>query len=358
MARLAVLVAAVCFGTTGTAQALGPDGVDPLAVGAARILAGALLLLLWARHAASARRAAAGRSDREPLGGPGSERPAGEAVGGPGSERPAGERGAPPPAEPGAHVRRSRGALLAAGAGVAAYQLTFFSAVDRTGVAVGTVVAIGSGPAFTGLLGRVAGGEPLRARWVVATALACAGVALLVGGGGGAEVAPGGVALALVAGASYASYTVAAKRLLTAGHRPEAVMARAFGLGAVLLLPVLVATGGGGLGSPGGLALVLFLGAVPTALAYVLFARGLERLGSGETATLTLAEPLTASLLGVLVLGEAPTPAAVAGGLLVLGGLLALAAPVRGRGDPPRRGPRSRGAGAGAVAEAAVEALR
>ncbi len=282
MARLAVLLAAVCFGTTGTAQELGPDGTEPLAVGAARILVGAALLLLVARGT---------------LGGTWSWRP-----------------------------------LLAAGVGVATYQLAFFSAVEDTGVAVGTVVAIGSGPAFAGLLGRVASRERLTRRWALATGLAAGGVALLVGGGEGADVSAPGIGLALLAGASYATYTVAAKALLSAGHAPEAVMARAFGLGAVLLLPVLVATGGGGLGSPGGLALVLFLGAVPTALAYVLFARGLQRLSSGETATLTLAEPLTATLLGIAVLGEDPTAITAAGAALVLGGLLVLAA----------RGPRDR----------------
>ncbi len=47
-ARLQVLLAAVCFGTTGTAQAIGPGG-SPVAVGAARIVFGGLLLVLVAR---------------------------------------------------------------------------------------------------------------------------------------------------------------------------------------------------------------------------------------------------------------------------------------------------------------------
>lgn len=48
MARIQVVLAAVLFGTTGTAQALGPDGLTPLTVGAARIVIGgtALALLL------------------------------------------------------------------------------------------------------------------------------------------------------------------------------------------------------------------------------------------------------------------------------------------------------------------------
>ena len=284
MARLSVLLAAICFGTTGTAQELGPDGTEPTAVGAARILAGAVLLWLVARPTARA------------------------------------------------GARWPRGAVAAAGVGIAAYQLCFFAAVDDTGVAVGTVVALGSAPAFAGLLARVVTGEPLRPRWIAATGLAAVGVALLATAGGGADVSAAGIVLALGAGASYAAYTVAAKRLLDAGHGPERVMAACFGAGAVLLAPVLVAQGGGGLGSAGGVAMVLYLAAVPTALAYVLFARGLRTLGAGETATLTLAEPVTAGALGIAALGEPLTAGAAAGAALVLGGLGVLAVP--GRSSP------------------------
>ena len=70
---------------------------------------------------------------------------------------------------------------------------------------------------------------------------------------------------------------------------------------------------------------------MPTALAYVLFSRGLRHLGSGETATLVLAEPLTAAALGVVALGEHPSATAGVGALLVLAGLLVLAAPRRRR---------------------------
>ena len=273
-----MLLAAVCFGTTGTAQALGPDGTEPSVVGAARVAVGGGLLvaLAWRR------------------GGP-----------------------AWPP------VPVALGAL-----GVAAYQLTFFAAVDATGVAVGTVVALGSGPVFAGLLAR----EPLTPRWTIATTLAVAGVALLVAAGSGAEIDPGGVALALGAGLSYATYTVAAKRLLAA-HGPEAVMARLFGFGAVLLAPVLIVNGLGAVGSAGGVAMVVFLGVVPTALAYVLFARGLRHLPAGEVATLTLAEPVTATALGVLVLAERPGAVALLGVALVLAGLAVLAAPRREEGS-------------------------
>jgi DME family drug/metabolite transporter len=278
-ARLQVLLAALCFATTGTAQALGPDGIPPVDVGAARIVVGGALLVLVAR-----------------LAGPGGER------------------------------RWARTPVAFAAAGVAAYQLAFFAAVADTGVAVGTIVALGSAPALTGALEWVVSRRRPDGRWFPATALACAGVALLVlAGGGHAGVSPPGVALAVCAGAAYATYALAAKRLLGDGHPPERVMGAAFGLGAVVLAPVLAIGDPGPLWSGGGLALALFLGTVPTALAYVLFARGLRRLSAAETSTLTLAEPLTAGLLGAALLGERLTALSAVGAGLVLGGLLVLA---------------------------------
>jgi drug/metabolite transporter, DME family len=158
MARTHVLTAAVLFGTTGTAQALGPD-IEPLAVGSTRIVVGAALLALVALAAGRAKGLAAG------------------------------------------HARLGSGdrrLVLLAGSFVAAYQASIFAAVADTGVAVGTVVALGSAPAFTGLFGWVFAGERLERRWFAATALACAGVCLLkLGGGSGGEVSAPGTGLAL-----------------------------------------------------------------------------------------------------------------------------------------------------------------
>ena len=292
-ARLQVLLAALCFATTGTAQALGPAGTSPLGVGAARILVGGGLLVVLALATGAFR----------------------------------GARWAPGP-------------VLAAVAAVAIYQLAFFAAVADTGVAVGTIVALGSAPTLAGLFEWVLSRRRPDPRWTAATALACAGVALLALSGGEASVSAPGIALAVVAGASYAVYTLAAKRLLDAGHAPEGVMAAAFGLAAVVLLPVLALSSPGWLLQADGIALAVFLGVIPTALAYVLFARGLRRLSASETATLTLAEPLTAGALGAVVLAEPMTAMSAAGAGLVLAGLLALAVRVRAPAlAPPRQAP-------------------
>ena len=81
---------------------------------------------------------------------------------------------------------------------------------------------------------------------------------------------------------------------------------------------------------------MLYLGTIPTAVAYVLFARGLRRLSPGETSTLTLAEPLTATALGIVVLSEPFAPTTAVGAALVLGGIVLLALqPKRRRGAFP-----------------------
>lgn len=286
--RINVLLAALCFGTTGTAQALGPSGADPMVVGAVRIAIGASLLLVILRL-----------------------------VGG----------GLPT----GADIR----ALGVAALGVGCYQLCFFTAVRDTGVAVGTVVALGSAPAIAGGLTWLVDKDRPDAAWVAATALATAGVGLMSMAGSEAAVSALGILLALGAGASYAVFALGSKRLLDAGQRIEAVMAWCFAGGAVLLVPVLFLGDLGWLREGRGVAMALWLGLVPTALAYLLFAAGLRRLPAREVATLTLAEPMTATVLGVLVLTERPGPVAIIGIALVLAGTAVIA---RGR-SPSRREP-------------------
>ena len=280
-ARVSVLLAAVLFGTTGTAQALGPASVSPLTVGAARIVVGGAMLAgvaLVLRRPASA--------------------------------------------------RLSPALVVLAGGAVAVYQLTFFEAVHRSGVAVGAVVAIGSGPVVAGVLERVVGGSWPGRRWVLATVLAVAGVVILSAAGtAGANTSTTGIALALASGGAYAGYTVIAKRLLRHGATSVSVMGAAFGVAAVMLLPVLLAGNTAWLHRSRGIELAVYLALGPTVLAYILFARGLQRLSASETTTIVLAEPVTAAVLAVAVLHERLGAGAAVGIALVLTGIGVLALP-------------------------------
>jgi DME family drug/metabolite transporter len=269
----------VLFGTTGTARALGSGGASPLAVGGLRITLGGLLLVALAAVT------------RAPL--------------------------------TRCLDRQVRGAALVGVAAVAAYQLSFFAAVTLSGVAVGTLVTIGSAPVLAGVMGIVAGERPTRT-WALATVMAIAGCVLLLMPAGQSDVHVAGTLLALVAGACYAALTVAGRRVMLHTKSPDAVMAVFFGGGALLVLPLLAVQDLHPLTNWRGAAMVVWLGLVTTALAYWLFARGLARLSAATATTLDLAEPLTAALLGVLVLSERLSPQGVLGAGLIAGGLLLL----------------------------------
>jgi drug/metabolite transporter, DME family len=288
-----ILLAAALWGTTGTVRTFAPAGASPISVGAARIVLGGLLLLalaaLWGR----------GRGDSAPH-----------------------------------RLIRSAGpavwVLLALGATcAAAYQTAFFAALDRTGVATGTVVTIGSAPAFAGLLARLTGTASLSRRWLASTVGAVAGCAALVYGGQSAGVEPIGVVLALFAGLAYAAYATIAGRLITAGAPERVIMGTLFGGAGLLLLPVLLADSPGWLPTTRGLLVTLYLGVVTTTLGYALYGRGLRTTPVATAATLTLAEPAVAALLGLVVLGERLGTVAAAGLLLLATSLVLLAVPSR-----------------------------
>ena len=216
-------------------------------------------------------------------------------------------------------------------AAVAVYQLSFFAAVRLTGVAVGTVVAIGTGPAAAGALGRLVNGERLSARWAQATVLAAVGVVLLAGDGG-ASVDLTGVALAVTSGVGYATYTVLSKRMLDAGEAPEGVMAAGFGGAGLLLLPALIVAGPGFLVTPGGLAMAVYLAAVPDGAGLrALLARAAPPRPAARRRRSSWPSRSPRRRSGVIALGEHPSAMAGAGALLVLAGLLVLAAPRRRR---------------------------
>src|SRR6185295_3463722 len=107
-----------------------------------------------------------------------------------------------------------------------------------------------------------------------------------------AGIEPAGIALAVAAAVGYALYAVLCKRLLRLGLAPGGVMGASFGLAALLLVPVLAAAGPGQLAVPAGLGVALYLGLLPTAAAYLLYARGLRRVSAGEATTIGLSEPL------------------------------------------------------------------
>lgn len=285
-----VLAAGILFGTAGTARAVAAPSASNVSVGGLRVLVGGLALLV------AIPRLGGSRSRTLSL------------------------------------WRRPAVVLMAVAA--ALYQVCFFAAVGTVGVALGTLVAVGSAPILAGMLGWAVLGHRPTGVWIAATGLAVSGLALL---SAEAVTGPGsgiGVLLALGAGLSSAVYNVATKPVLDAGAQPTELTAAAFTLAGLLLLPGLLTQPLEWLLTPGGIGLALYLGAVTAALANSWLARGVHGLGPGPASTLVLADPVTATALGVVVLHELVTVPMTIGIGLVLVGLVLQAAAPRRSADP------------------------
>ncbi len=272
---LLVLGAAVLWGTTGTIQAFLPEARDPLLVAGFRMVFGAATLFVLAALAQGAF---------------------------------AGFRQLP------------WGWVLAAAASIAAYNLLFFKGVLGAGVGVGTVLAIGGAPIWVTLFTIVV----LRRRpdriTMFGQGLSITGAALLMLSGGSESSSLSGIILSILAGAAYAAYSTITSKIRDAA--PSVTVAAAtFGMAAVLVVPVFFIAPLNWALALSPMALLIFLGVVVTGLSYALYTKGLQTVPAASAVTLALAEPLTAWLLATFLVGEANTPAKMAGAALLIAGL-------------------------------------
>ena len=209
--------------------------------------------------------------------------------------------------------------------GVAVFQLCYFLAVGRTGVAVGTVATIGSGPMFAGLIAAAIDRRAPPARWLIGTGLGIGGVALLGLMGRGATVDTAGIALAFSAGFGWAVFATVGKHQIQRGRDSTASMAAMFSGGAVLLAPLLVWHHPNWVASGSGILVALYLGVATVGVAYTLYGYALRHLTTPSVVTLTLLEPITAATLGAVVVHERILAIGWVGICLVLVGLVLVA---------------------------------
>ncbi len=293
---LLVVLAALCWGTSGVSGRIVADRTDlgPLDIAWHRMAIGALVLL--AAFAATRRRRAA------PTG----------------------------PLTRGTSVRLA----LVAG-GLAAYQLAYFAAVAEAGVSIATLVALGLAPLLIAVGATVLGHGRPDVATVVALVVALVGLVLLVGISAGADTGTTVVLGALLAVGSALGYAVVT---LSGAGVPHGIPVTLVGFagGALLLTPVALVSGLRFTTDPVALGVLLYLGAVPSALAYGLFFTGIRSVPGAVASIVTLLEPLTATALATAFLGERLSPGALAGGVLVLAAVAGLY--LRRMGDSNSRG--------------------
>ncbi|MCZ4313628.1 EamA family transporter [Comamonadaceae bacterium G21597-S1] len=285
-----VVAAAMLWGTTGTAQSFAPPQLSSYWVGALRLAVATLFF--WPMVWASDRPALAARALRD---------------------------------------MPWRGITLAA-ACMCIYNLAFFAGLRATGVAIGTALALGSGPVWAGLLQAALTRVLPTPAWWLGTGVAVAGVvAMATAEGTAAQVSWTGVALCLLAGLSYATYAIQNQRMVS-GASPAAVTATVFTLAAVLAVPGAALLSGAPQLRGDDVAILVWLGVVSTGIAYLLFSHALRLISAATGVVLALVEPVTAFVLAVVIVGEQPGWAGVLGLAAVLAGLVVVVrSELRGR---------------------------
>jgi len=290
------LAAAVLWGTTGTAQSLVAAHFSPYWIGAWRLLIASVFFAMVVARS------------KDPLAW--------------------------------AWVRTAWRWVVLAGLAMAAYNLCFFAGVKAAGVATGTAVAIGSGPVWVGLLQAWFTRQSPRPVWWLGTTLAVLGIGLMFSGASHtASFSATGYVLCLAAGLAYASFTLLSKHLVGV-TTPEMATLTVFTVAALIALPVAALVSNTFVATSASWLLVSYLGVVATGIAFLLFSHALRHIAAASCVTLSLAEPVTAFGLAILVVGERPDAFAFGGLALVVAGLLLVVwVETRKKGGPSLRIP-------------------
>jgi len=216
--------------------------------------------------------------------------------------------------------------ILVGGIGATLFFPFFILAFQLTGVGVAAVVSIGVAPIFVGLIAWIALKQPPGKQWAIGTVIAVAGVVALNWPSGDNTVSFLGVAFALAAAFGY-SMQATGMGMISKRHTPFQSVAPMFTIGTILQAPLSYGRDFSFLQDPVLLIGVLYGGIVTVAIAYAFFIYGIARIGAATAVTVGLMEPLTASILGVVLLGETVSVVGLIGSVLILAGLVVVSRP-------------------------------
>jgi DME family drug/metabolite transporter len=280
-----ILVASLLWGTTGTVASFAPD-VSPLAIGAFAMGFGGFFLVLNSLKKLS--------KDWRSL-------------------------------------WLSRKAFFFGGISVALYPLAFYSSMRFSGVAVGTVISLASAPFFAAIVERLISKKLVSLKWMVSFAIGILGIVLLTMGKIQEPSANtisantisantisanttlinitfieqyAGILLGLLAGLTYAVYSWSARNMIDKGIHAKSAMAGMFGFAAILLLPTLAFTDSHLFSSFNNASVAIYMAVVPMFLGYLMFGYGLKQVEASTATLLTMLEPIVATILAIVILGE------------------------------------------------------
>lgn len=216
--------------------------------------------------------------------------------------------------------------ILVAGTGAALFFPLYIKAFELTGVGVAAVVSIGVAPIFVGMIAWIALKQPPGKQWAIGTLIAVSGVVALNWPSGDSTVNVLGIGFALAAAFGY-SLQATGMGMISKRHTPFQCVAPMFTIGTIFQAPLSYGKDFSFLQDPMLLLGALYGGVVTVALAYAFFIYGIARIGAATAVTVGLMEPLTASILGVVLLGETVSAVGLIGSVLILAGLVVVSRP-------------------------------
>ncbi|WP_139974124.1 EamA family transporter [Ochrobactrum sp. CGA5] len=224
---------------------------------------------------------------------------------------------------------------------VAIYPLAFYASMRMAGVTIGTVISLGSAPLLSAAIEYRQSGFRASLRWLTGATVGIVGMVLLsMSGHGGIHTASTGSStvagslVGLIAGFTYALYSSCARQLMQRSISSTTAMGATFGLGGLMLMPVLIATGEPFLASWNNAAVGLYMAFVPMFIGYVCFGYGLSRVETSVATTITLFEPVVAAFFAVVIVGERLAALGWFGVLLVVICLVSITIPTRNKRTP------------------------
>ena len=199
--------------------------------------------------------------------------------------------------------------LIVGALAVAIYPLAFYSSMRLSGVTIGTVVSIGSAPILSAIIEYFSRDFQLNKQWAMGALLGIIGMVMLAFSDNASTTIQYthvnlGILLGLVAGLTYALYSWSARQLMLKGVNTKAAMGATFGCGGLLLIPVMLITGSAFVTSWNNMAVGFYMALIPMFLGYRCYGFGLSKISASMATTITLLEPVIAAILAMLIVGE------------------------------------------------------
>ncbi|HCS37219.1 MAG TPA: hypothetical protein DIW48_11200 [Sphaerochaeta sp.] len=276
-----VLLAGVFWGTYGTFASFLPESISPLAVGAIKLAIGAigLAVILMVSH----RGRIISKGTRFPI-----------------------------------------PTLLSCAVALAIAQTSIYMGVRNAGVTIATMIFIGTPPLFSGLFAQFVRKERQSLSWLVSSIIIALGCFFMAISGDTTAVGNRLLIGSLFAATAGATWTFVGTNLRSMQKHATPLESSFVVMGAasLVLMPIVAFQGIAWIAEPGVFSLALALGFVSTAIPYWLFTTGARRIPASHAFLYGLTEPITASFLGLVVLGERLASIGAVGYVLVIIGLV------------------------------------